>query len=167
MKYKNNSGLKQIAIINGKKEIVQNGVVFETDREIIHPAFDRVDDSTLVTFKKLVPRLVKNDSISELQKQITDIQKDTEGIASLSESVALTAQLSKQVTELAKKANDLDLRDDIARLTEKVGEMDSKNDEQFKVVFKRLEILKNALQTIELEVDQALYGEETDQPKSR
>ena len=98
MKYKNNSGLKQIAIINGKKEIIPNGVVFENERAIIHPGFDQVDEATPVTFKKLIPKLVKSDSLDSMQQQIDAIQKDTQGIASLSESVALTSSLSKQVS---------------------------------------------------------------------
>lgn len=167
MKYKNNSGLKQIAIIGGKKEIIPNGVVFEVDREMIHPAFERVDDSIPTTFNRRVSKFVKNDSVEQLQQQIAAIKKDTDGIASLSESMALTENLSKQVDELSKKANDLDLRDDIEKLNSNFASMKESIDEQFKVVFKRLEILKNAIQTIELEVDQALYGEEADATKSR
>jgi len=167
MKYKNNSGLKQIAIINGKKEIIPNGVVFENERAIIHPGFDQVDETTPVTFKKLIPKLVKSDSLDSMQQQIDAIQKDTQGIASLSESVALTANLSKQVSELSQKTNDLDLRDNITELVNSIATMKSESDDKFTIVMKRLEILKNAIQTIELEVDQALYGEEADATKSR
>lgn len=167
MKYKNNSGLKQIALIGGKKEIIPNGIVFETDREIIHPAFERVDDATPVTFKRLVPKFIKNNSITDLQKQINSIQEDTKAISFLSESVALTEQLSQQVSALSKRTDDLDIRDDIKKLTNSFEAFKTENEGQFKVVFKRLEILKTALQTIELEVDQALYGDETDATKSQ
>ena len=167
MKYKNTSGLKQIAVINGKKEIIPNGVVIEVDRDMIHPAFERVDDATPATFNKRVSKFVKNDSLESLQKQITAMKKDTDGIASLSEAVALTDTLSKQVGELSQKTNDLDLRDDIAELNANMGSMKEAYDSKFDLVLKRLEILKNAIQTIELEVDQALYGEEADATKSR
>jgi hypothetical protein len=160
MKYKNNSGLKQIAIINGKKEIVPSGVIFETEREIIHPGFEKVDDATPVTFKKLAPKLVKSDSLELIQRQINDIKKDT----SVSESVALTQSLSKQVAELTQKTENLDI---LVQVQETLNNLKNDNDEKFSMIFKRLEILKNAVQTIELEVDQALYGDESDTPKSR
>ena len=163
MKYKNNSGLKQIAIINGKKEIIPNGVIFETERDIIHPGFEKVDDATPVTFKKLAPKLVKSDSLDSIQRQINDIKKDT----SVSESVALTQSLSKQVAELAQKTENLDLRDVLVQMQETMSNLKNESDEKFTMVLKRLEILKNAVQTIELEVDQALYGDESDTPKSR
>jgi hypothetical protein len=167
MKYKNNSGLKQIATINGKKEIVLSGVVIEVDRPFMHPAFEQVDESTPVTFKRMIPKLVKNNSIETLQKQITDIQKDTEGIASLSESVALTKELTRQVDELSKKTSDLDLRDDIEHLNSDVSAIKTLIEEKFTTVFKRLEILKNAVQTIEFEVDRALYGEGEDEDSTK
>ena len=160
MKYKNSSGLKQIAIINGKKEIILNGVIFETERDIIHPGFEKVDDATPVTFKKLAPKLVKSDSIDSIQRQINDIKNDS----SVSESVALTQSLSKQVAELTQKTENLDI---LVQIQETLNNLKNDTDEKFSLVFKRLEILKNALQTIELEVDQALYGDESDTPKSR
>lgn len=160
MKYKNSSGLKQIAIINGKKEIILNGVIFETERDIIHPGFEKVDDATPVTFKKLAPKLVKSDSIDSIQRQINDIKNDN----SVSESVALTQSLSKQVAELTQKTENLDI---LVQIQETLNNLKNDTDEKFSLVFKRLEILKNALQTIELEVDQALYGDESDTPKSR
>jgi hypothetical protein len=149
MKYQNNSGLKQIALINGKKEIVPNGAVFETDRPIMHPGFDKVDESTPVTFKKLVPKLVKNDSLDSLQKQIDDL-----------------TSINNKVEELSQKTNDIDRSNDISELSRQIGVLTTETKENFAILFKRVEILKNAVQTIELEVDQALYGED-DSTKSR
>jgi DNA anti-recombination protein RmuC len=155
MKYRNTSGLKQIAIINGKKEIVPNGVVIEVEKEFIHPAFERVDEDTQATFKKLVPKFVKNDTINSLQKQLSDIQQSSEGLAS-----SVSESISKQLEELSQRLSQVETRNEIETLTKMC-------EEKFTMVFKRLEILKNAVQTIELEVDQALYGEEGDTTKSR
>lgn len=128
MKYKNISEFKQIAVINGKKEIVAPGIVIEVDRELIHPAFEKVAENSEVNYKKLTPKLVKNDSLESLKKQVLEMQDAT-----------ATNKKSNEVAELAKMC-----------------------EEQFKTIFKRLEILKNAVQTIELEVEQALYGEDGD-----
>jgi hypothetical protein len=133
MKYKNVSGFKQIAVINGKKEIIPNGVIIEVDREFMHPGFDKVDDGIETTFKKLVPKLAKtNDAVGSLQTKMEELSKDTKN-----------------------------LTDEI--INKKIAEYCEKN---FSTVFKRLEILKQAIQTIELEVDRALYGEEETDSKS-
>jgi hypothetical protein len=153
MKYKNTSGFRQTVIIEGKKQVIFADDVFEQEKELINPAFEKVSDDTEVTFKARSIRKTSGDThteaISLLENKLNEVQKGTEN---LPEAVSKISELQKSVeTSKTKHA------DEFAALRDEF--------EKFKtLVHRRLEILKNAVKTIEYEVGQ-LYGEEAEEPK--
>ena len=131
MKYKNTSGFKQIAILNGKKEIIGKDEVFETEREVFNPAFEKVSDTSEVTPKNR--NNIRNPAFNEIQKQIEDVKKEVD--------------LTKIEPIIDEKLR-VFFKEEIEK--------------RFEVVNKRLEILKSAVQTLELELENNLYGENSD-----
>ena len=140
MKYKNTSGFRSVVIIAGKKTIVFPDDVIDYPGELFNASFEKVPDSEIVNHKD---RVIKRNSpqndekLSILQDKLEGVKKDTDNIAAIEEA---HSKSSEEINELRK------------------------NLEEFKgTVYKRLEILKSVVQTLEYELGEVIgYDEDGD-----
>lgn len=144
MKYKNTSGFRSVVIISGKKTIVFPDDVIDYPGELFNASFDKVPDNEVVSHKD---RVIKRNSsqndekLSILQDKLEGVKKDTDNIAAIEEA---HSKASTDITELRKDFTD------------------------FKsLVIKRMEILKNAMQSIEYEVQLLAYPEEAEENEAK
>lgn len=135
MKYRNVSEFKQIAIINGKKEIIRKNEVIEVDKKFLNPAFEEVPEDTEVTVRK--SQVAQNPALNDIQKSIEEFKKE----------ISLTT-INEIIDEKLKVL------------------FEEKIEKELKNIYKRLEIIRMAVQTLELEVEQNLYGASEDIDKS-
>lgn len=143
MKYKNTSGFRQFIVIEGKKTVVFADDVVDVGHELINAAFERVNDTAVVTHKA---RTIKKPTSSDEKVNFTDLETKIESVKKEAAEVAstqLTELKSTQVSELTAIRNELT---------------------EFKaLVIKRLEILKSVVKTLEYEVGQLYSDEEVDE----
>jgi len=152
MKYQNTSGFRQTLTIGGSKQVVFPDDVVELDRELFNPAFDQVPDNTPVTFKtRTLRKISNNQEISNLHTKLSEVQKGTENLTEIAAQAAASkvSDLEQNITETQNKHSN-----DLALLTSRFEEFE-------KIVKKRLEILKSAVQNLESEIGQ-LYGDDSE-----
>ena len=154
MKYQNTSGFRQVLVIEGKKSVVFADDVVEVSHELFNPSFEKVDDSTEVTFKF---RSIKKQSSDTDKLTITNFENQLEVVKKEASDASATkiSELEESITKSATSQGS-----ELSTLKKEFAE--------FKVLaLKRFEILKNVIQTLEYEVG-LLYPEEevAEEPKS-
>lgn len=154
MKYKNTSGFRQVLMMDGKKCVVFPDDVVEVSRELINAAFEQVEDDAEVTYKA---RTIKKPSSSEEKVNFSDFENKIDEVKKQAEVIAKT-----KLSEAAKNT-DVKLSELQASQANELSTIRSELTELKSVVFRRLEILKSAVKTLEYEVGQLYSDEEVDE----
>lgn len=152
MKYQNVSGFRQVIVFEGKKTVVFEDQVIEVSHELFNPAFEKVADNSVVTFKA---RTIKkpgsnqeNISLVEFESKLEEVKKDSATADEVIHAVSKITELESHVAKSQSKQG-IDLAEFRKEFTE------------FKVLsLKRMEILKSAVKTLEFEVGQLYTDDE-------
>jgi hypothetical protein len=161
-KFRNVTGMSQVVVLQGKKTIVENDGVIESQDGFSQIGFDKVADAVPATVsagsirrRRLVTDAVVSQFENKLQSVVADKDK---ALSQANEKVQELAKLSEANSNNFKKEFDelKELTLAISKQTKTMGEELA----EFKgITFRRLEMLKGAVQAIELEIEQ-LYGKE-------
>lgn len=174
-KYKNISDFRHAVVLNGNKKLLRPGDVFESDKEFRYAFLEQVSDDTPVTV-----------GLSNLMSNYTRLENEIESIKNEKEQLTSSTSQELQDSIFAIKASVNDLRnnlnnrivkleDDAARNNETLTEnlvalrelftnfksnssrKDEQTKEDFDTLFRRLDMVKNAIITIE----NVVYGDES------
>lgn len=168
-KFKNTTGFNQVVLLAGKKRVVRNNWVIEAHDEFIQVGFEKVPDDTPVTTRPTSSKVVNNADfqvvIDELNNRIEELEDRFNTDETLSQIEAKIQSVSEQALELGDGASkDLqELRDLVGILNESLYNQgmvvkDLKNSDD--TILKRLEILKTAMQAMELQIDEVIGYED-------
>lgn len=165
-KYRNTTGMSQVVVLQGMKTIVGADFVIEADGGFSQLGFERVDDSVPSNIvagsfrrRRLVSENVVNHFEDKLQVALEDKEKILEETSSRVEQLA---RISEQASNDVKKEFD-ELKELTLELTKQLELMRKDYSEMKNITNRRLEILKSAMQAMELEIEQ-FYGEDTTEP---
>lgn len=172
-KFQNNSGFRQVVVINGEKLIAHDGDVIEAHEGFIQHGFEEVNEKTPVsiTTRSRKRKFADNDLLESLQSQLRELQSqiDEKDSETANKVIQEMEAVNEKVKEFEEKALTLssDAENDVIELKELVqaqGEqitgLEGYIKKNFDMTFKRLEILKHAMQALEFEMDQ-FYEEDS------
>ena len=164
MKLRNTTGMSQVVVLQGKKTIVEANGVIGVESDFTQIGFDVVDNSVAATVTAgsvRRRRLVSDSMVSQFEDKLQ---------SALSDKDKLLEETSAKVKELAEKSAAVsedvvkefeELKELTLEMNKEIGMIKSDHAETKSVVFRRLEILKGAMQAMELELEQ-LYGDDTE-----
>ena len=157
MKYQNVSGFRQVIVVEGKKTVVFEDQIIEVSHELFNPAFDKVPDNSVVTFKartiKKPGNNQENISLIQFEEKLEEVKKDTATSDDVTQAVSKITELESSISKSqSKHGNELaDLRKEFS---------------EFKALAsKRMEILKSAVKTLEFEVGQLYTDDDSEGDK--
>lgn len=164
-KFQNTTGFNQVVILTGKKRLVRKDGVIEARDDFMQVGFDKVPDDTPITVRDTSSKVVHSDEVQALVSRINDLEERINNDETLSQIEEKIQSVSQQALELGDDAvKDLqELRDLVASLNEAVSnqaEVVRSIKESEKVMLRRLDILKTAMQAMEMQVDEVMGYEE-------
>lgn len=166
MRYKNISDFHQSIILNGSKRLLRPDDVFETDRELNFIFLERVDDSTPVTLGEKSSSTIDKVK-TDLEKEIEELKKEKESTSiatsdeikeliskltvSLEENNKHTEEVSQTIDEEIRelRENLVSLKEIFSKNKELMLEKDKEVNDKIQKAFKRLEMTKHAIITLE------------------
>jgi hypothetical protein len=155
-KFINTTGLNQVVILQGKKTVVEDGGVLETDSSFTQFGFEPVDDSVPTTVVAGVIRkrkFVKDEIIAQFENKLQDVISDKEKLLQdANEKVRDLAKISEENSNNFKKEFE-ELKNLTLEMTKQVEIIQKDMSEFKKVTYRRLEIVKGAIQALELQLD--------------
>ena len=168
-KFKNETGFNQVVIIGGKKRLVRKEGVIEAHDDFIQTGFKQVPDDTPITTRastKVVSDRELQGIIDGLNERISDLEERLDNDETMSEMEEKLKVVSEKALELEDGASkDLtELRDFVDKLNESVtnqgGVLKVVKETQDDKVLRRMEILKTAMQAMEMQIDEVTgYGD--------
>lgn len=155
-KFINTTGLNQVVILQGKKTVVEDGGVLETDSSFTQFGFEPVDDSVPTTVVAGVIRkrkFVKDEIVAQFESKLQDVISDKEKLLQdANEKVRDLAKISEENSNNFKKEFE-ELKNLTLEMTKQVEIIQKDMSEFKKVTYRRLEIVKGAIQALELQLD--------------
>lgn len=155
MKYQNVSGFRQVIVVEGKKTVVFEDQVIEVSHELFNPAFEKVADNSVVTFKartiKKPSSNQENISLVQFESKLEEVKKDSATADDVTQAVSKITELESNVAKSQSKHGS-----ELAEFKKEFSE--------FKILaLKRMEILKSAVKTLEYEVGQLYTDDDTEE----
>lgn len=156
-KFINKTGLNQVVILQGKKTVVENDGVLETDDSFVQFGFEPVDDSVPTTVIAGVIRkrkFVKDDVVAEFESKLQDVISDKDKLLQdASDKVRDLAKISEENSNNFKKEFE-ELKNLTLEMTRQVEIIQKDMSEFKKTTYRRLEMLKGGIQALELQLDE-------------
>jgi len=155
-KFANKTGLNQVVILQGKKTVVEDGGVLETDDSFVQSGFEPVDDSVPATVVAGVIRkrkFVKDEIVAQFESKLQDVISDKDKLLQdANEKVRDLAKISEENSNNFKKEFE-ELKNLTLEMSKQVEIIQKDMSEFKKVTYRRLEILKGGIQALELQLD--------------
>lgn len=158
-KFKNTSGMSQVVVLQGKKTIVEGNGVVEVDGGWSQIGFEQVPDTiaaTVVAGSIRRRRFVNEDVVNKFESKLQDVLTDKDkALEEANAKVQELAKISEENSNSYKKEFD-ELKKLALEMSKQLEIMQKDSAEAKAITYKRLELLKGAVQAIELELEQLL-----------
>lgn len=168
-KFKNTTGFNQVVVINGQKKLVRKDGVLELRDDFIQVGFEKVPDNTPLTIKTSASKVVHNDEVQEIVKRLNDLEERMNSESKLSEVESKIQEISEKAFQLGDESSKdiVELRDLVEVLSRAISNQ-AQAVQYFKdneaTTTRRLDILKTAIQAMEMQVDEITgFSQEDDQ----
>lgn len=155
--YRSTSDFSHSLVLSGRKYLIRPGEVIKSDTKLSYIFLEEVSDSVQATVKEAY-----QGNRAKLQQTVSVLEQQKEEIKSASQA---TIESLKQEIEQLKDKIDKDISDLTDQINKQLNDIETKEnenrkkDEEFKnTTNKRLNILKDAIRTMEEEV----YGVDSD-----